>query len=199
MNNSLLNTAKNVMNILNSLPQVKCCKMYGSLAKGTYDELSDIDIEIDVSGYDNGKFMMELETLLSDKLNIIFSDYAPSLVPDKYIVSLAIDEENPFLILDLCCIAEPHCTTITKQHAISANDFYTHMLKLWVANLKYHSRGQDCYDDISRMASKLGISDIDVKSELELLESVLLWLENNKTAKTEKYVQSCRNCFENLM
>ncbi len=199
MNNSLLNTAETIMNILNSLPQVKCCKLYGSLANGTYDELSDIDIEIDVSGYDNGKFMMELENLLYSKLNIIFTDYAPSLVPDKYIVSLAIDEENPFLILDLCCTAEPHCTTVSKQQAMSANDFYTHILKLWVANLKHYSRGQDCYDDIFRMASKLGISDIDVKSELELLESVLLWLESNTNTKTEKYVQSCRGCFEDLV
>lgn len=52
MSNSLLNTAETVMNILNSLPQVKYCKLYGSLANGTYDELSDIDNEIDVSGHD---------------------------------------------------------------------------------------------------------------------------------------------------
>lgn len=199
MSNSMFDTAEKVMTILKGLPQVNDCKLYGSLANDTYDELSDIDIEIDVSGYDNGQFMMKLKNLLSSKLNIIFSDYAPSLIPDKYIVSLAIDEKNPFLILDLCCAAEPHCTTITKQQAISANDFYTHILKLWVANLKHHSRGQDCYDNIFRMASKLRMSDIDVKSELELLESVLLWLENNKTTKTEKYVQSCMACFENLM
>lgn len=199
MNNSFFSTAENVMNILHSLPQVKCCKLCGSLANGTYNELSDIDIEIDVSGYDNGQFMMKLENLLSSKLNIIFSDYASSLISDKYIVSLAIDEENPFLILDLFCTAEPHCTTVTKQQAMSANDFYTHMLKLWVANLKHHSCGQDCYDDIFRMASKLRISDIDIKSELKLLKSVLLWIESNTNTKKEKYVQSCRECFEYLM
>lgn len=199
MNNWLLNTAEKVMDILKSLPQVNDCKLYGSLANGTYDELSDIDIEIDVSGYDNGRFMMELESLLSDRLNIIFSDYAPSLVPDKYIVSLAIDEDNPFLILDLYCTAEPHCSTVSKQQAMSANDFYTHMLKLWVANLKHYFRGQDCYDDIFRMASKLGISNIDAKNEAELLECVLIWLENNKTIQTERYILSCRESFENFV
>lgn len=199
MSNSLLDTARKVMTVLKELPHVKNCQLYGSLANGAYDELSDIDIEIDVSGYDNGKFMMELETLLSDKLNIIFSDYAPSLVPDKYIVSLAVDEENPFLILDLCCMAEPHCTTVSKQQAMSANDFYTHILKLWVANMKHYSRGQDCYDDIFRMSGKLGIADNDTKDEAELLESVLIWLESNAIAKTEQYVQSCRACFNDLI
>ena len=82
---------------------------------------------------------------------------------------------------------------------MSANDFYTHMLKLWVANLKHHSRGQDCYDDIFRMASKIEITNIEAKNEVELLESVLIWLENNKTIETDKYLNSCREYFDKLI
>lgn len=199
MSNAILKNAENAMKILKKLPNVNNCKLYGSLANGTYDELSDIDVEINVSGYDNGKFMMELEGLLSDKLNIVFSDYAPSLIPDKYIVSFAIDEENPFLILDLCCMAEPHCKTVTKEQAISANNLFSHMLKLWVANVKHFSRGKDCYSDIIRMASKIGIPDTGIKNEKELLKNVLIWLEENKTDSTSEYIESCKKYFDNLI
>ena len=91
--------AEQIIKILNSLPQVKGCKIYGSLINGNYDELSDIDIEVDVSGIDNGKFMLNIVDLLKDKVDIVYSDYAPSLIPEYYIVSVAIDRQNPFLIV----------------------------------------------------------------------------------------------------
>ena len=60
MSNSLRDTANEIIAFLNEISAVKKCSIYGSLATNTYDELSDIDIEIDVSGYDNGQFMLEL-------------------------------------------------------------------------------------------------------------------------------------------
>ena len=142
--------------------------------------------------------MLELNEFLKDKLNIYYWDYAPSLVPDKYIVSLAIDENNPFLIVDLCCVADPHCTSVTKEQVMAKNDRFAHMLKLWTANVKHYVRGKDCYDDIVRMACKLKI-DIDIKSEAELLEEVLCWLEDNVREGLETFVKSCREKFDTLI
>ncbi len=136
MLNSLRDKVDEIITFLNEIPVVNKCTVYGSLATNTYDELSDIDIEIDVSGYDNGQFMIELVEVLKDKLHIYYFDYAPSLVPDKYIVSLAIDKDNPFLIADLCCCAEPHCTTVTKQQVLGKSEKCAHILKVWTANLK---------------------------------------------------------------
>ena len=164
-----------------------------------FTELSDIDIEIDVSGYDNGQFMMELAELLKNKFDIYYADYAPSLIPDKYIVSVAIDKENPFLIVDLCCCAEPHCTTVTKQQIMKKNDRYSHMLKLWTANLKHYVRGNDCYNDIVRMANRISVDEIDSKDEGEILHEVLCWLEDNVENGLEEYVESCRRVFEELV
>ena len=141
--------------------------------------------------------MLELGGFLKDKLNIFYSDYAPSLVPDKYIVSLAIDEGNPFLIVDLCCVASPHCTNVTKEQVIARNDSFVHILKLWTANVKHYVRGKDCYDDTVRMARKLKI-DINSKSEAELLEEVLCWLEGNVGEGLEMFVKSCRERFDAL-
>jgi len=199
MQNSLINKANEVISILKEIPAVKGCVLYGSLSTDTYDELSDIDIEVDVSGSDNGQFMLELTEMLKDNITIYYSDYAPSLIPDKYIVSIAIDVNNPFLIVDLSCSAVPHCTTVTKQQVMERNEKYVHTLKVWTANLKHYVRGIECYDDILRMAKRLSIADIDTKDEAELLEESLCWLEDNVENNLDEYVESCRRIFEELI
>ncbi len=199
MFNSLRDTANEIVTFLNEIPIVKKCSIYGSLATNSFDDLSDIDIEIDVSGYDNGQFMLELIELMKGKFRIYYSDYAPSLIPDRYIVSIAIDEKNPFLIVDLCCSAEPHCTTVTKQQASEKNDKYTHILKLWTANLKHYVRGGECYDDIVRMGQKLALEDIDTKDVVEILEKTLCWLEENVENGLYEFVKSCRRRFDELV
>ena len=90
MFHSLRDKANEIITFLNEIPMVRKCSIYGSLAANTYDELSDIDIEVDVSGYDNGQFMLELVELMKGKFSIYYSDYAPSLIPDRYIVILSI-------------------------------------------------------------------------------------------------------------
>jgi len=199
MQNSLIYKANEIISIQKEIPAVKGCVLYGSLSTDTYDELSDIDIEVDVSGSDNGQFMLDIADLLKERINIYYSDYAPSLIPDKYIVSLAIDVENPFRIVDLCCYAEPHCTTVTKQQAAAENNKCTHTLKVWSANLKHYVRGQECYDDIVKMARRLSITDVDLKEEAELLEETLCWLEENHESDLQEYVRSCRRVFEELI
>ena len=197
MNLELRKLSKKCLDIIKSLPQVKSCELYGSIANNTEDELSDIDIKVDVSGYDNGKFMLEVSKLIQNKLHVVYYDFAPSLAPNSYIVSIAISSENPFAILDLNCVATPHCQTVLKEHIV--NDVYSHTLKVWVANLKHYARGFECYSDIARMAKRLKIQGIYSKDEKELLEDVLTWLEQNQTSDFAKYVSSCRECFENLV
>lgn len=199
MDCSLKSKANEIINILYKNPVVKKCIIYGSLAEDRYDELSDIDIDIDVSGYDNGKFMLEVVEFLKDKINVYYCDYAPSLIPERYIVSIAIDKDNPFLIIDLCCSAEPKCTTVTKQQVLVKNEMYTHILKLWTANLKHYIRGSECHDDIVKMAKKITMGDIDAKDEIEILEKTLCWLEENVENELYDFVKSCRRRFGELV
>ena len=193
------NRAKEIMSVLREIPGVKNCTLYGSLAAGTDDSLSDIDIEIDVSGCDNGKFMLELHELLCEKINIYYMDYAPSLVPENYIVSFALDENDPFLMADICCKATPHCTSVSFEQVVELNGKYTHMLKLWTANLKHYARGSECRSDILRMAEKIGIGAKDKLSEAELLSEVLCWLEANVENGLEVLAAACRRKFEELI
>lgn len=199
MNEKLIIKAEEIIEILKSLPEVKDCTIYGSLSADTSDELSDIDIEIDVSGCDNGQFMLRLVDLLKDKLSIYYYDYAPSLIPDDYIVSIALDKSNPFLIADLKCVATPHFTTVTKQQVKEMNDKFAHTLKLWTANLKHYARGKECRGDIVAMAKKLEIRGVHKKDEKELLEITLRWLEQNAPEGLIEYVKSCRRKFSELL
>jgi len=184
--------AENIIALLNDMSEVKGCVLYGSLSEGTYDALSDIDINIDVSGSDNGQFMLALAERLSKSIPVYYSDYAPSLVPEKYIVSLAIDEEHPTRVVDLCCTAEPHCTTVSQQQVRGLNDKFSHTLKLWTANWKHHVRGYECRGDILRMADKLGIVGKEEKDNVRILEETLQWLEANAPFRLRHFVESCR-------
>lgn len=198
MNLPLQEQAAQVMCLLKELPMVRECTLYGSLTNSTADELSDIDIQVDVSGYDNGKFMLELTELLKGNLSICYSDYAPSMIPDKYIVSLAIDEKNPFRMVDISCCAKPHCTTVTRQQAMDRNRMHTHMLKLWTANLKHFARGRNCRSDIVRMAQKIGLADYESKADRILLAETLDWLTRNAPDSLQGFIASCRRAFEQL-
>lgn len=183
----IVETANNICNYFMTISEVNSVSIYGSIAKHSYDRYSDIDVELDLSGSDNGLFFLRLVELLNNVYPVIFSDYAPSLLPDNYIVSCAISEENPFLIVDIKCSATPHINSVKKCDII--NDKYAHILKLWVANIKHYLRGSNCKSDIERMYHKLFVEEN--RSEKQMLCDVFAWLQENKTNKYEKYLLSC--------
>ena len=188
--------AMEIIALLNEMPEVKGCSLYGSLANGTYDELSDIDINIDVSGCDNGRFMLELADRLSKRISVFYSDYAPSLVPEAYIISIAIDENYPTRVVDLRCDACPHCTTVTAQQVRALNDRFSHMLKLWTANWKHCIRGAECRGDVLRMAEKIGVENAATKTNGQIIEETLEWLEQNAPSRLRRFMDSCRREYE---
>ena len=179
---------KEIFEFLNDLPEVKSCKIVGSLSAGNNDEFSDLDLVLDVSGIDNGVFLTKLPSLFEEKYDVIFYDYTPSLAPDKYIVSIAINKTNPFMIVDISCVADPHCNSVAKQDLASLNNKYDHTLKLFVANLKHLLRGMDCYDDIYKMYSRIFGRDLEAYDEEWMLQEVYHWLQENAENRHEEYL-----------
>jgi len=181
--------AEEICAFLQGIPGVKSTEIIGSLAKGNFDKYSDIDIEVDVSGMDNGQFLIELPKLLSEKYDIVYCDFAPSLVPDKYIVSFAADMPNPFGFVDISCVATPHCTTVTKQELQGLNHLYDHTFKLFAINLKHYLRAWDCYDDIVSMYKRICGEDAIERDEAYMLEATYAWLVENADDKQEKHLR----------
>lgn len=182
--------ANRVFAYMNAFPQVKTCHLYGSLENGSFDNYSDIDLEIDVSGLDNGQFLLEIPDLIAQQFPVIFFDFAPSLAPEQYVVSVAIDTENPFGIVDISCAAQPHCRTVSRQDLIARNDPYCHFLKLFTINLKHSIRRTDCLGDIERMYQKVFCANDYTRSQQEMLADVYRWLRENVSEKQEAYVRA---------
>lgn len=188
--------ADEVICYLNTLPQVKGCTLYGSLANGNADKYSDIDICVDVSGCDNGIFMLSLPKLLSKRFNVQWYDFAPSLAPEQYIVSVATDEDNPYCVIDIKCFAEPHIRSVQKSDL--ENDVYTHLLKLWTANSKHYIRGADYSGDIHKMGRKCIGTMSDKLTDEEIIEEVLCRLEKNAPNRLKTYITNCRKEWDNI-
>lgn len=193
---NIIEFANEIKDYLLSVKEISHCTVCGSIANQNYDKYSDIDIEIDVSGYNNSEFIKQVPAILSKKYPLIFGDYAPSLMPESYIVSVAINEENPFMFVDIKCLATPHMSTLQKKDFV--NDEFEHILKLWVINFKHWLRNDDCRKDIVKMGSKvLGNSCLEYR-EKQILEETLRWLEFNMKEKHLKYVSVCREYMDNL-
>ena len=186
--------ANEIMKYLDILPEVKTCGLYGSLVNGNTDKYSDIDIKVDVSGSDNGAFMKTLPGLVAKKYPVIWYDFAPSLAPEQYVVSIATDENNPFCVVDFKCTATPHIETVQKSNL--ENDTFYHLIKLWVANYKHYIRSVDCTSDIQKMARRTIGAQCEKMSNEQILEQILRCLESNTTPKTAVYIANCRKAWE---
>ncbi len=186
--------AQELKDFFGQRPEVRSVSLYGSIVNGTADSYSDVDIKLDVSGYDNGKFLLGVSAMLEEKYPVLYSDFAPSLAPEQYVVSCALSEENPFLVVDVNCSAEPHVTSVAKGDL--KNDPVTHVLKLWVANAKHFIRGQECYRDICKMHRKSVGDALPEGQEFLMLQQTLLWLEAHAPERLKVYIKSCRRVLE---
>ena len=189
-----IDMAKDVCDFLLSLPEIKSCILCGSLSNGNSDEYSDIDIEIDVSGIDNSKYITKIPELFKQKYPVVFTDYAPSLAPEIYVVSIAISNENPFAIVDIKCIATPHIQTMQKEDIASLNNLVDHTLKVFIINLKHYIRGTDCFNDINRMYKRL-FNTNNISNEYAMLQEVFKWLKENISKKHINFLNSFKKYF----
>lgn len=187
---NIVDIANSIQSYFLSLTKVNDCRIYGSIAKNCYDKYSDIDIEVDVSGYDNSSFSLEIPDIISKIYPVLYFDYAPSLMPQSYIVSNAISAENPFLIVDVKCVATPHIMTLGRSSF--PFDHYDHTLKVFVANLKHFLRGVDCVDDIVRMHSRVCGTSSQFEPDT-MMKQVFSWLMDNANECHFSYLINLRN------
>ncbi len=183
--------AQDVCDYLCTLPEVRQCGLYGSLKRNCFDQYSDIDIELEAApGVDNGQFLLSLPQLIAKKYPIIFCDYAPSLAPEQYLVTVAIHEKNPFLLVDITCTSEKPCKSVSKEELRGRNNLYDHTLKLFAANLKHYLRGTDCERDIQKMYQRIFPQNTGHLEEREMLSDVYHWLEAHREKRHESYLKA---------
>lgn len=140
--------ANEIISYLKEFTFTKSCNLHGSLKSGDFDIYSDIDVQLDVSGFDNGKILLMLPYLINKRFPLAYTAFSPKFAPDLYVVSVAIIDENIFHFIDIECIASPHVSALSKDEILSITDFTALKLKLLIACLKKHLRGMDCLDEI---------------------------------------------------
>lgn len=190
--NEKIQKANSIMEYLKKHPKVKECTLQGSLSKGNHDQYSDIDIHIDVSGYDNGKFMLQLPEIISAKYPIAYTAYAPGLFPNIYVVSFGLKNDDIFSFIDFECIAKPHVKTITLDDIRRKNNINHLFLKLTIANTKYILRGINCSEQIKKIASHyFSPEDIATQCDKDLIVKTLHWFEKNCDETIRAIASSC--------
>lgn len=141
--------ADELITYLNQFPFINSCTIHGSLAKGTYDKYSDIDIQVDVSGHDNGKILLMLPYLIDQKFPLSYVAFAPRFAPDLYVISFALVGADEFHFIDIECVATPHVSSLSKDEIRMLTDFTSLKTKLLIGCLKKELRGIDYLDEIT--------------------------------------------------
>ncbi|MGM0885133.1 MAG: nucleotidyltransferase domain-containing protein [Bacillota bacterium] len=198
MDDPRLELAHNIMDMLRKHQEIQDVFLRGSMAAGTMDEFSDIDIGIDVSGSDNGVFAAEkLPNIMNQHFSVVFLDWAPSLLPKKYIQSYFLTDYSPFWFVDIECSATPHYQSVTKVQ----NDEIGHLIKLWVQTTKYHVRKHPSSPvQVRNLARRILSTDQTKGNSAELLQSILNEIDIiNSNAHYEQLLESCFNVCNRLL
>ncbi|MBN2536446.1 MAG: hypothetical protein JXB88_26415 [Spirochaetales bacterium] len=131
---------------LSKIKEIREYNLHGSLITEHYDEFSDVDFKIDVSGTDNGRFMMALPAILNNFIKIGYFAFAPKFVPDLYLITIYFENTSIFHFVDIECLATPHVMNVTKMEILKTKEIENVKLKLLIHCLKNMLRGtSDCF------------------------------------------------------
>lgn len=180
--------ANELIKFFKSHPMVQDAFLRGSLLTNNIrDEYSDIDIGIDVSGYDNGKFAKELPSLMNSNFDILFYDWSPSLVPTNYVITFVFKDFPIFWITDIQIIATPHYSSLKE---VPTNKYH-HLLKLWILNLKFCLRGKEGTEySVKKLVSRT-IGKVDSNDVYYLLLEVIKEIGTNVEPELHSFVRKC--------
>ena len=175
---------------------VKHAFLRGSLASEGGDQFSDIDIGVDVSGWDNGQFLLQVPALLATTFPMAFHDWVPSLLPDAYVVNIYLRDLPLFWNIDIQCLATPHVPSLKTVSCDPAD----HFLKLWILNAKYYLRGNvEAKQSIRKLAQRiLPGQNIGSQDAPELMGEILHTLKNMQSGKQAETLRKCEELCKQL-
>lgn len=184
-----LDLASHVIEYIEGLPEVKSATLKGSVATGTWDEFSDIDIVVDVGDRNNAAFALQLPRIMDREFDVVFSDWAPSLLPDKLVQTFYMEDVSIFWSVDLSVTADTH-------HGLQSDpprDEEERYLKMWCQNLKNWVRTDPRLEkSIPRMAGLI-LSD-DARADLDLRGQIvqsLAYIAMASDGRRGKFIERC--------
>jgi predicted nucleotidyltransferase len=180
--------AEEVMGHIRRLPGVRRVYLRGSLAGGTVDRFSDVDVGVDVSGSDNGAFALALADRLRTDLPIEFVDWARSLLPGAYVQSFYLRGRPIFWNVDVDCAATPHVPSVRSV----PQDPIDHCLKLWALTAKHCLRGEEgAREEIERLARRVQADESSGGRGAGLMRAVLARLAKTSRPERADFLARC--------
>ena len=145
-----------ILQTLRALDFVESASLTGSFSRGCVDRYSDIDIAVTPRGLAPDAALLAACEALKRARETLWLDFAPSLMPRKYVASLFFAGcENPFRYVDIALTGNAARTLPPEAFA---NDPAAHLVKLWLMNFKHGLRGSEGFEtDFSRMLRRAGV------------------------------------------
>jgi predicted nucleotidyltransferase len=193
-------TAQKILALFKSDPRVSRAYLRGSLSQGPVDEYSDIDIGVDVSGYDNAAYCQIIIDTMNRMFPLHFHDWACSLMPDSYVITFYIKGLPIFWNVDFECVATPHHARLTREAVES--DAVSGLLKVWALNAKYLLRKTPGSDKqaIEFGQRALGLTSLGKMNAIEVMSAVLTDLRAKAQPQHREFVLACEEvCDRHLL
>lgn len=187
--------AKSVQVLFENLPEVVSVFLKGSLQGGYYDELSDIDIVIDVSGSNDADFVKAIDSRMESAFDIYFFDWAPSLLPAKFVKTFYLRGLSIFCNLDIEVTATPHYGTLLRSDIV--REPTAAHLKLWALNTKYYLRGKLGVDgEIAKLYRRVLAEPAPTTYSVDrLLLEIINYLKDKSHERYQDFIEECRRTY----
>jgi len=156
--------------------EVKTFYLHGSLLTSNYDIYSDIDFIIDVSGIDNGKFMISLPDKLAPTMEIGYYAYAPRFAPELYLITIYFKNSDIFHFVDIECHANPHIVTLSKEELLKTTESIK--LKLSLVSLKHILRHNEQPNEVELIYHSIYKHEQEVSTKSQLLKIFGYFMQN---------------------
>ena len=191
--------AHRVMDLFRVQPEVKEVALRGSLTEGIPDRYSDIDICVDVSGSDNGRYVYRVIDLMRENLDLHFFDINCSEVPKYYVLNFYPRGVPVFWQVDVVCQAEPHCPSVSQAELRAIQDPVAHLLKAWVCCFKHLVRDPERDEtEIRRwLIPKFDIA-LDGVPALEKMKLMLDEIHRRSDDRHTEFIAGCCDALRSL-
>lgn len=147
----------NIINTINTINFVSDVKISGSLHNSTNDHFSDIDLTVSINSITADKALLQITETLEHEYKPLWKDFARSLMPQKFLVSMFFNCDNPFSFIDIGIFNNSNDFSFDSN--LFTNDKWIHLTKLWIMNFKYFIRKSDNFQErFTRMMSKANIT-----------------------------------------
>jgi len=141
---------KDIISLLNKDERVTNVEFYGSLAKGTADPYSDIDLHVQLQNVSDRAFAEILPDLIRPVDTCLIEGWGLGALPDDYVRTFYFESYPIFWHVDIHCKSAHHIDGSDIQNTYH----WSQIFKIWIDVVSNWARGKDTTDYIERFMGK---------------------------------------------